>query len=832
MTATASTIFRDFVMDGIPSSGANKPAKAAIRAWGTWLEGLYAAAQAGGGLAYETKADMDADLAHDANQVAWVMEDTTVANNGIYQKVGASGSGSWSRLGDLPYSIVSATNSGAGTANAVLATSSIPVSTVAYSQLISVPFTAANTGAMTLSINGETARDLVTNTGAAITSGYIKAGMAALVQLDTNGDYRLFSYGDASAIQTAAEAAQAAAEQAKLDAQAAAAGVNLPTLTSADKYKQLVVKSDGSGYDAVSDHLNCAQLGALPGIGTQDANMAAAISAAASAGLALFIPAGTYAFTKQVDFSALIGGKIILGGEVIFDFTGATAIADFPDFACILIDGDPLAALPDFASNQDKYNSGVTFATDPGLVEGDRFCIFNPTTSSWSGFRPVYYAGEFCQVADGSGGTLVRLYGALFDTYLASAVDIYKHPNKPISITGGHLTIKEPTAAALIGVAGFRANRIVDSDFSAIRPTRSGNAGMVINQCVGITGSGYNVRQQLVNANGTSYGVVFANSQDCVMDGIFEGGRHAVAHGGYDGVGSVPCRDIHVSGIVRNGPDAPRGIGAYNTHGNCEYCSFTGLMDGGASLNGDHITIKGEIRIKASQQGVAIYFGEMLGTSFDCSGVKIHATGDPSVSPAFSGTIDIGGSNTTALTSDTKRGGVLNFDGMVIDAPNTRFPFNIANRGYTGIEKITISMRGTTWRATDADDPIFLFLQTVSGNDIDYLNIEGLNNEAGGRWSIPAGTKVKGFSISGQATITPSASNTSATVNISFKAPKTPVVNHVLSSALSVGGKRVVTYTTAEAISGATLGVATSDSAVFSSTSAAALNWTATLDEF
>lgn len=136
----------------------------------------------------------------------------TVANTGTY--VWSVSPEGWRRVGGLPSALVHATNSGAGSANAVQATTAVAYATDAYSALITVNFVAANTGAMTLSLDGETARDLVTNTGAPITSGYIASGMSALVQIDENGDYRLFSYGDASAIQAAAEAAQAAAEAA------------------------------------------------------------------------------------------------------------------------------------------------------------------------------------------------------------------------------------------------------------------------------------------------------------------------------------------------------------------------------------------------------------------------------------------------------------------------------------------------------------------------------------------------------------------------------------------------------------------------------------------
>lgn len=46
-------------------------------------------------IGFETKALMDADLAHDAGTVAQVMNDATASNNGYYRKDGASGAGSW-----------------------------------------------------------------------------------------------------------------------------------------------------------------------------------------------------------------------------------------------------------------------------------------------------------------------------------------------------------------------------------------------------------------------------------------------------------------------------------------------------------------------------------------------------------------------------------------------------------------------------------------------------------------------------------------------------------------------------------------------------------------
>lgn len=105
-----------------------------------------------GGLIYDTKSSLEADLVPAANASAWVIDDGTVANNGIYRKSGGSGAGSWSKVADLPYSFIKATDAGAGTPDAIVATTDIPVS---ESALIWTNVFEANTDAApTISFNG------------------------------------------------------------------------------------------------------------------------------------------------------------------------------------------------------------------------------------------------------------------------------------------------------------------------------------------------------------------------------------------------------------------------------------------------------------------------------------------------------------------------------------------------------------------------------------------------------------------------------------------------------------------------------------------------------
>lgn len=216
--ATAANVFRDYETDGVPSSGAKKPKKSEIRQLLGGYESIINAFLSNGGLIYASKASLDADLAHAANSMAWVLGDATVANNGIYRKVGGSGTGSWTRVSDLPFSFIVASDVGDGTANDIQATTSIPVS---GSALVWMNVFEANTSSpVTVSFNGGSALTVKTNTGNNVAAGGLVAGMIVL-GIVSGGTFRLVSDQASSAIVAAAEAAQVAAEAARDQAVAA-----------------------------------------------------------------------------------------------------------------------------------------------------------------------------------------------------------------------------------------------------------------------------------------------------------------------------------------------------------------------------------------------------------------------------------------------------------------------------------------------------------------------------------------------------------------------------------------------------------------------------------
>ena len=222
---TASEIWRDYETDGVPASGPHAPVKRDIKQHLTTLESLVAQL----GLGYATKAALDADLLHSANTLAMVYANSTAANNGIYVKSGVSGSGSWSRVGDLPSTMVELTVTG-GTGNAIVATA--PETPIQPGlKLFRLTPTANNTGATTIAINGGSAVAIKNAAGATLASGSLIMGTVALLIWSTD-HYRLVAglAIDGNAIladaQAAATSAVSSASSASGSASAAAAAVN------------------------------------------------------------------------------------------------------------------------------------------------------------------------------------------------------------------------------------------------------------------------------------------------------------------------------------------------------------------------------------------------------------------------------------------------------------------------------------------------------------------------------------------------------------------------------------------------------------------------------
>lgn len=361
MVDLAETIFRDFETDGVPASGLHKPRKSKIREWGAYLEGFITAFTSNGGLIYDTRANLFADLAHDANTSAWVISDPTVGYNGIYRKIGASGAGSWTRVADLPYSFIRLNDAGAGTANAIIATSSIPLPGAASAALLVMNVFEANTGPVTITANGAAAKPLKTNSGNDLAASYLTAGMM-ISFIDDGTNFRLLSDVASAAIVAAADAARIAAE-------AAVASVNLPIIAPGDAGKQLYVTEDEDGYvlrPPSSGALNVLDFGAVGDGVTDDTDaIQAAIDAAASGARILFPTAHYYLTNLQSDKTLTLD---FMGS----DLTVAPGVADLSSAVPALeFTGELVLPRNDIVTVTDEHAESVT------LVSGTASALFS-----------------------------------------------------------------------------------------------------------------------------------------------------------------------------------------------------------------------------------------------------------------------------------------------------------------------------------------------------------------------------------------------------------------------------------------------------------------------
>jgi hypothetical protein len=236
MALTAAEVWRDYSNIGIPASGPNQPAKRDIRAWGGYLETMLSGFQVGGGVVFTTRAQAYASLNYDAMKMAWVVLDPTPAFNGVYQKSGASGAGTWTKLANLPYSFYRAQNDGAGSASAIIATNDYPLAST--DSLIVLNITSTNTASpVTVALNGGAPLRIRTSSGNDPVIGGLVAGMLISGYIDGT-DFRLISDQASAAIQAAAESAAATAVDARdraieaADLAATVGAGDVPTIAS------------------------------------------------------------------------------------------------------------------------------------------------------------------------------------------------------------------------------------------------------------------------------------------------------------------------------------------------------------------------------------------------------------------------------------------------------------------------------------------------------------------------------------------------------------------------------------------------------------------------
>ncbi|RWQ16082.1 hypothetical protein [Mesorhizobium sp.] len=204
-----------------PANSPSEPPKYQIRQWGTWVESLVNLAFSSG-KGYTTRAALYANLVPAANDIAIVSGDPTSGNDGLYMKVGATTTGSWTQLTDFVpgTQIVHAVDAGAGTPNAIVATTNLALSG-SGAQLVRLDIFEPSTGSpVTVAFNGGSVLTIKTAAGNDPAAGGLTAG--PLLGFVSGSTFRLLSDQASAAIVAAAEAALVLSEAARDDAESAA----------------------------------------------------------------------------------------------------------------------------------------------------------------------------------------------------------------------------------------------------------------------------------------------------------------------------------------------------------------------------------------------------------------------------------------------------------------------------------------------------------------------------------------------------------------------------------------------------------------------------------
>lgn len=400
----------------------------------------------------------------------------------------------------------------------------------------------------------------------------------------------------------------------------------------------IIVPGGGTGSSAwiriVNSSISVCAFGAHP---TQSATVnnaafASAIAYVGTNGLSLYIPSGTYSLTQ----SFVTTSDLHMYGD------GDTSVLDYGSSTPSNYDAINVRGSITQIENINTCVAGdqqVVFANTPSLVKNDVFIIFNSTASSYSGFSPNYYDGEFCQVLRVSGNT-VKLTKPLWEGYTGSAVSIYKISSPSASFR--NFRINGTNTPGLI-----ETRLCIRPVFENITAYNENDRCISIDRCFETTCNNLNL-----NNVGTTYGnfsLVIYNSQHThVMGGYYFARRNAITMGGGTLTGAVPNRDAIVTGALIENDIASQRY-AINLDGNAEACYYRDCT----IFNG--VTWAGKDNgyqncyITAAYSGVILFSKEIKGGNFVLNGCRLYSNGTPlSIGCGY---IDIGGSSAPITAS-------------------------------------------------------------------------------------------------------------------------------------------------------------------------------------
>jgi len=396
--------------------------------------------------------------------------------------------------------------------------------------------------------------------------------------------------------------------------------------------------------------VNVKDFGAVGNGVTNDAvAMQAAITAVATTGQAIYIPAGTYIIGSALTSTGHLN-MVGDGDKSVLDFSAATIGG-----SCITVSG-ALTQIQNISSAS-IYGATVTFASAPSLAIDDVFCIYD--TDLWNTIRAYYYKGEWCQVK-GVAGSAATITNPLYDSYTPATTTVYKLQSKAVSFrslrlvgganTFGLLKLQFCEQAKLENVSVYNEN------YQGVEFDRCYNSE--VTNCY-----------MFNKSTGTldDYGLLFSNCQKFrVIGGDYYARRHGITIGGGDYICAVTNRDMRVIGATISN-DILSGVYSADMHGNMEDCYYqdctiyNGAGWAGMDNGYDNCTITAQLN------GSVIYAGEIKGGMLYVRNSKLLTGGDPSANGR--GIVDVGG-NSSAINSSTTKTLSLIVENCYVKAPS------------------------------------------------------------------------------------------------------------------------------------------------------------------
>lgn len=380
---------------------------------------------------------------------------------------------------------------------------------------------------------------------------------------------------------------------------------------------------------------------------------------------------------------------------------------------------DSLTTIPEFTTSLVLTNT-----TDVGV--GSVLAIWDSTDGAWNGARTEYRRGELIRVRSVT-GNVASLQTNVIDSYPVGVQVFLVSGAKKIDVTGS----LEVTKTNTVGGTGLALNGLMDSSLTGLNVTAN-NCSIAVRPlaCLNLTGEGLRIAQlaDTVGGSGTGYGLALTGCQIVKLSGDFHGVRHGVTTVS-DGSDGLPINRFGlVFGNVTN--SAIANTQAADVHGNTEYWSYGGYLEGYLP-RGNHTTLIPKTRIVSpSPNIVPVQFSELKGTNHNLDHAVITMDGEST----GRGIIECGGGGDAGFNANTTLGGTISLRNASINGnTTTQGAVRIRNRG-SAATNIDVDLHGVEVNVPNSST-MFVF-DTVSGQNL--RNIDLTSSEA---WK---GTAVSG----------------------------------------------------------------------------------------